>query len=1010
MTARSKSDSQRQTATDLDVFAMIAARGSTRTEGLVELPAPVVPMRILPSGGTSSWRPPKKSSDAAGLARDLRSLRRRHAPYLRECDPPLPPLRPRIAIDEMDWRLEPDPDAADQQAALAGRGAWQRVRIPHYGGPVGRAVAWYRHRFRASAEVLACPRRFVCLRGVDYHAEVWLNGVHLGSHEGFFGEFALEATAALRAGVNVLVIRVENDGVANGSSATNPPGEKLYAATGPGWDEPGVGWHHCPPGMGVWQPVWLEGRQEQWIEDLWVRPLPGLDAAEAWVEVGSSVAAWRRLRLELTVHGRNFRHRQAPLAVDLPWEVWRGGNAFRFRIPMPSARTWHPDTPWLYRVHARLLTADGTLADSGAATFGMRTFAIAEHGEPKGRLLLNGREVRLRGANTMGHEQQCVMRGDFRQLEDDILIAKAANLNVLRLTQRPVQREVYEACDRLGIMLQTDFPLFGVLPRRQAVEALRQVREMVRLVRGHPSVVLASWINEPFPDAWGIKLSRAMSRSELERWFIAAEQVTRIEHPDLAIKPVDGDYNPPSPGLPDGHAYPFWYNGHAIDAGALHAGRWVPGKPGWNRACGEYGAEGLDPVELMRRRYPTAWLPAAGDESGWSPAAIAQAQTGTFQYMFFPRPRDLAGWVAASQAYQAYAIRMQTEALRRIPGMVATYVHLLIDAWPAGWMKSLVDCERRPKPAYFALRDACAPVMPMLRCDRRCWWGGERLEVEVWLANDRPLPVRGKLHWRVECDGRLLAGGTASAALPGCSAVPVGRIRQILPQVAARQPVRIAVALVDTDGAAIAEHELAHEVWPADVHACGVGIFGERRGPATRLAEQIGLRTRRGSRRMPQHLILDHAGCWDGRVDRAVREGASALVLASAAGDHPLAGGVLTVKEHSMGGLHFVAAQPGHTLLAGIRAQDLHWWHDESAGRVTPLCTHVIEGDAGWNPVLSAGNCGWGVPRREAAAAVERRHGRGRVIACQVALADRVRTNPPALILALRLLGLAGGG
>jgi len=60
--------------------------------------------------------------------------------------------------------------------------------------------------------------------------------------------------------------------------------------------------------------------------------------------------------------------------------------------------------------------------------------------------------------------------------------------------------------------------------------------------------------------------------------------------------------------------------------------------------------------------------------------------------------------------------------------------------------------------------------------------------------------------------------------------------------------------------------------------------------------------------------------------------------------------------------------------------------------------------------VLSAGNCGWGVPRREAAAAVERRHGRGRVIACQVALADRVRTNPPALILALRLLGLAGGG
>jgi hypothetical protein len=38
----------------------------------------------------------------------------------------------------------------------------------------------------------------------------------------------------------------------------------------------------------------------------------------------------------------------------------------------------------------------------------------------------------------MGHEQQCVMRGDFNQLVEDLLLAKVCNMNFLRLTQRPV--------------------------------------------------------------------------------------------------------------------------------------------------------------------------------------------------------------------------------------------------------------------------------------------------------------------------------------------------------------------------------------------------------------------------------------------------------------------------------------------------------------------------------------------------------------------------------------------
>ena len=59
-----------------------------------------------------------------------------------------------------------------------------------------------------------------------------------------------------------------------------------------------------------------------------------------------------------------------------------------------------------------------------------------------------------------------------------------------------------------------------------------------------------------------------------------------------------------------------------------------------------------------------------------------------------------------------------TEAFRRDDRMVSNAIHLFIDAWPSGWMKSIMDCKRIPKQAYFAYRDALAPLLVSLRTDR----------------------------------------------------------------------------------------------------------------------------------------------------------------------------------------------------------------------------------------------------------------------------------------------------
>ena len=51
-------------------------------------------------------------------------------------------------------------------------------------------------------------------------------------------------------------------------------------------------------------------------------------------------------------------------------------------------------------------------------------------------------------------------------------------------------------------------------------------------------------------------------------------------------------------------------------------------------------------------------------------------------------------------------------------------------------MKTLVDCKRRPKPAYFEFRNSLKPLRVHLRTDRWHFWEGENVSIEVWTLND----------------------------------------------------------------------------------------------------------------------------------------------------------------------------------------------------------------------------------------------------------------------------------
>ncbi len=1017
-----------------DVFADIAARRTDyRDRRLEPVEPPKLPQKSLPldeKASAEGLTPAPKITTAEQLRDELARQRRQHEPFLADLAPALPCPRIRQTLDAFDWRIETDEDRADFARVHAGQGSWTRVSIPHYGEPMGRAATLYRTPFEITPEMKSMGAVFIRFKGVDYKAQVFVNGAFVGSHEGIFAPFEFDITAQTRPGRNMLVVKVINDFIMLGNQEKTgfiqnprvaPPGpdrfgDKVYAAVGPCWDEPEIGWHCCSPGMGIYQDVTIEARRRIHVHDIFVRPLPQQNKAEAWIEVFGCDVVPAKIAVELAVFGQNFaaprllQRRFAPKDVRLagadPVEprddliIEAGVHYLKFPLDIPNPRLWDPNTPWLYQLQVKLSDAKGELLDTARRQFGMRSFRMDYTSTPKGAMFLNDRPVKLRGANTMGALQQCVVRRDWNQLRDDILLAKITHMNYMRLTQMPVQDEVYEYCDRLGLMVQTDLPLFGEVRRNQFCEVVRQAEEMERLVRAHPSCIQITYINEPFPNASG-RPRRNLTRDEMTDLFESADRVVRMANPDRVIKAVDGDYDPPGPGLPDNHCYTLWYNGHGVEAGQLHKGYWLSVKPGWLFGCGEFGVEGLDSADLMKRRYPKHWLPKdAAEEKTWTPAAIPGAQTAEKHYNFFETPRTFSEWIERGQAHQAWATRFVTEAFRRQNRMHSFAIHLFIDAFPSSWMKSIMDCERQPKPAWFAYRDALTPLAVQWRSDRKAFFAGEPMNIEAWICNDlMQTPAGATLRYQLECDGKIIQSGASTANVPTFAAAFQGFVPFRAPEVSQRATVTARLGLIAADGRTLHDAALAFDVFakPQD-KLPRIRIIGDPQGKAAHLARDLGAEIASAGPFQPTDVILiDNMKAFatvERDVTEAVHRGARAIFLELPSGTHRLAGGDVNVSSAPEGPLHFASCATGHALVKGFQSEDFKLWCDAKVDRITPLLTQVFTAP-GWQPVLT----GFG----KLAAAVNP-DGQGQWAIAQVHLANRTTGNPVATLFAQRLL------
>ncbi len=1027
-----------------DVFSEIAdKRAEYREQNLYVPQPPKLPNKNIDARGLDPkavFKPAKKINDAAGLAKELQKQRKKYAKFMANLAPALKSKRQQICLDTFDWRRQTKQDLKDAGFAQAGKGKWKKVAIPHYGEPLGKATTYYRTTFTLTAKQIKVGALFICFKGVDYKAQVYVNGHFLGSNEGFFNPFEYDFTDHAVAGKNTLLVKVDNDFVQNGSedeSGRKLDGDKIYAATGPGYDDPQRGWHHCPPGMGIYNDVYIDIRSRTTISDIFVRPLVETCSAQAWLEISHCDLEPKDVTVELSLFGQNFKRtifkniRYCPeckselgLGDDLQYakqraagtlgnpvkiQMGQGNNYLRVECEIPDMRLWELESPWLYQLQVRLLDSAGKVLDTGKQHFGMRSFKIDAESQPKGKIIFNGRPLRLRGANTMGHEQQCVAKKDFDQLRDDILLAKICHMNYLRLTQRPVQQEVYDTCDKLGLMVQTDLPAFGAMHRSQFTESLRQVHVMTRFVRSHPSVVLLSYINEPMPNSCN-KPHRNISRDELTDFFTMANLAVKQLHPDIAVKPTDGDYDPPAPGLPDRHCYTTWYNGQGVELGMLNKGFWQPTKPGWHYGCGEFGSEGLDPVSLMKETYPASWLKK--EKGGWNPDKIIQQQCGLFHYFFYDTPdATMEDWVRASQAYQAWATRFMTEAFRRDNRMVSFAIHLFIDAFPSGWMKAIMDCRRHPKKAFFAYRDALAPLLANIRTDRFQFYANETIRLEAWVCNDQTQVDKSlQLHYQFEIDGKPFMAGRQKAHVQSCQSSFQGFLKAKAPKVTERKTMTARLALVGPKGKVINDTVVELEVFPKTQwkYEGNVFVLSRANTKAVQLCNELSIKPHVLGQKSENAdvILIDDFLKYEKKkslILKAVKNGAKAIFLEMPPGSCAIGPETIEIKESSFNPLHFASRKTDHESVDGFKPNDFRYWYDAELDRITPLLNTTFQAK-GFVPILTSGNLNTQGQWSKALAAGEKKLGKGKLCVCQIDLAGRIKTNPTARLFAQRLL------
>ena len=577
-----------------------------------------------------------------------------------------------------------------------------------------RSPFWYRDTFEAHPD---SERQFLHFDGINWKADVYLNGVSLGRIEGAFREGEFDVTGILKEGRNDLAVLIHENihygAVKEQTAYSSDQNGGIVGADNPTMHAT-VGWDWIPTvrgrDIGIWDDVYITYKGTVSIADPFVRtvlPLPDTTSADVYAEVTLVNHSAR------SVEG-SLRGAFGDAGFELAQTLAPGESR---TVKVPALHLDHPKLWWpkgygeqnLYDVSFSFVT-DGKVSDEVSFKSGVRQMDFSvdgydptpglqkggfeSSGEPERlSLYVNGRRFIGFGGN-WGFPEMLL---NYRGREYDIAVAYHADMNftiIRNWVGMTGDKEFYEACDRHGVMVWQDFwlanPWDGPDPYYPGLFE-EVAEEYIRRIRNHPSLAIYVGRNEGNPpEEIDVFLAEAVAREHPGMHY--------IPHSAAGVVSGGGPYR----ALPPKDYFSLW--GHDT----FHSERGMPNVMNYEDMVRAFGIENIEPVNTMQHPNPIYGLHdyTLGVVPGAASAQSADSFNGIIAKAF-GEPADAKEFAALAQwvNYDGYRAIFEARSEQR-RGMILWMSH---PAWPS-MVWQTYDYYFEPTGAYFGSKKACEPL------------------------------------------------------------------------------------------------------------------------------------------------------------------------------------------------------------------------------------------------------------------------------------------------------------
>jgi exo-1,4-beta-D-glucosaminidase len=346
---------------------------------------------------------------------------------------------------------------------------------------------WYRKQFAAPASY-AGKTVWLNFKGINYRANVWLNGKQIANSDDIAGAwrtYEFNVTEAVKPGrENVLAVQVF------------APTENDLAITF-------VDWNPAPPdkNMGLWREVYLTTsgpvamRYPTVVSKL---NLPAADSAQLTVTAQLKNGTNQPVKGKLKGQIENVTFDQE---VELAPNEKKDVTFTPAQVPelvFSNPRLWWPaqmGKPTLYAL-TMSFEVNGAVSDRSQTQFGIRE-VTSEVNATGGRVFhINGKNILIRGG---GWTPDMMLRQEPQRLRDEFRYVRDMGLNTVRLEGKLETQEFFDLADHEGILVMAgwcccDFWERWTRWKPQDFEIAQQsLRDQIYRLRSHPSLVM--WLN-----------------------------------------------------------------------------------------------------------------------------------------------------------------------------------------------------------------------------------------------------------------------------------------------------------------------------------------------------------------------------------------------------------------------------------------------------------------------------------------------------------------------------------